>query len=155
MSSLSQKFRRTRSGWLAGVLAVLLTVSQPAFAILDEALSIAFEAAVPYIEQGFEVREDNWSGEIPSGEPKLVRHQLFRGNEYWFWLGTSFSDCELSLEIFDGEGNPVGIESFTKDSTAGVRVLPSKTGTYFLRLTVKAKTETADTLDWALVYGYR
>lgn len=112
---------------------------------------------MPYIEQGFEVREDNWSGEIPSGEPKLVRHQLFRGNEYWFWLGTSFPDCELTLEIFDGEGNPVGIESYTKEQTAGVRVLPAKTGTYFLRITVKSKSPDSPSspLDWALVYGYR
>ncbi len=130
---------------------------RPCHAILDEALNYAFEAAVPYIEQGFEVREDNWSGEIPSGEPKLVRHQLFRGNEYWFWLGTSFPDCELTLEIFDGEGNPVGIESYTKEQTAGVRVLPAKTGTYFLRITVKSKSPDSPSspLDWALVYGYR
>ncbi len=137
------------------VLALLAITIGTGRAILDEALNIAFEAAVPYIEQGFEVREDNWSGEIPSGEPKLVRHQLFRGNEYWFWLGTSLPDCELSLEIFDGEGNPVGIESFTGKQTAGVRVLPSKTGTYFLRVTVTGADDAEPVLDWALVYGYR
>lgn len=141
----------------AGILILAISVASlgTSRAVLDEALNVAFEAAVPYIEQGFEVREDNWSGEIPSGEPKLVRHQLFRGNEYWFWLGTSFEGCELTLEIFDGEGNPVGIESFTSDFTAGVRVLPSKTGTYFLRVTVKSKDDAEPVLDWALVYGYR
>lgn len=121
---------------------------------IDEALSIAFEAAVPYVEQGFEVREDHWTGEIPSGEPKLIRHQLFRGNEYWFWLGTSFPDCELTVEIFDAEGDSVGLETFSNATSAGVRVLPSKTGTYFLRVTVKSKTG-EESLDWALVYGYR
>ncbi|MCB1230927.1 MAG: hypothetical protein KDN19_11700 [Verrucomicrobiae bacterium] len=137
------------------VLAAIALSLAPTFAILDEALNLAFEAAIPYIEQGFEVREDTWSGEIPSGEPKLVRHQMFRGNEYWFWLATSFDDCELKLEIFDGEGNPVGIESFTNAKTAGVRVLPSKTGTYFIRVTVKSKDDRVDLLDWGLVYGYR
>lgn len=147
---------RGKSRFFLPILALLgwLLPSGPASAVLDEALSIAFEAAVPYVEQGFEVREDSWSGEIPSGEPKLVRHQLFRGNEYWFWLGTSFDRCEVLVEIFDSEGNPVGLESFSKGQAAGVRVLPQKTGTYFLRVTVTSKAE-EPLLDWALVYGYR
>ncbi len=149
------RFSCSRFAVLPAIAAVFCLGTSSARAILDEALNVAFEAAIPYIEQGFEVREDSWSGEIPSGEPKLVRHQLFRGNEYWFWLGTSFEGCELSLEIFDGEGNPVGIESFTRDFTAGVRVLPSKTGTYFLRVTVKSKADSEAMLDWALAYGYR
>ena len=141
----------------ATLVALGLGLGVPSWthAVLDEALNVAFEAAVPYIEQGFQVREDNWSGEIPSNEPKLVRHQLFRGNEYWFWLATSFEDCELTLEIFDTDGNSVAIESFSKGQTAGVRVLPSKTGTYFLRVTIKSKKGTDATLDWGLVYGYR
>lgn len=137
----------------AALLAVCL-IAGPAAAVLDEALSLAFEAAVPYVEQGFEVREDSWSGEIPSGEPKLVRHQLFRGNEYWFWLGTSFENTEALVEIFDSEGTSVGLESFSKGQTAGVRVLPQKTGTYYLRVTVTSKDQ-EPVLDWALVYGYR
>ena len=137
---------------LAAVLFLLPITLVRGF--IDEALTFAFEAAVPYIEQGFEVREDHWSGEIPSGEPKLVRHQLFRGNEYWFWLGTSFPDCELTVEIFDAEGDSVGLETFSNANTAGVRVLPSKTGSYYLRVTVKSKTG-EDSLDWAVAYGYR
>jgi hypothetical protein len=142
------------SGKFAAVLLALCLIALPAAAILDEALSLAFEAAVPYMEQGFEVREDSWSGEIPSGEPKLVRHQLFRGNEYWFWLGTSFENSEAQVEIFDSEGTSVGLEEFSKGQTAGVRVLPQKTGTYYLRVTVTSK-ESEPILDWALVYGYR
>lgn len=136
------------------ILAVASLLAGPLHAVLDEAQSIAFEAAVPYVEQGFEVREDSWSGEIPSGESKLVRHQLFRGNEYWFWLGTSFPNCEVIVEIFDSEGMSVGLESFSKGQMAGVRVLPQKTGTYYLRVTVTSKDK-EPTLDWALVYGYR
>jgi hypothetical protein len=143
-------FRRIR----AAAIVAVACVTGSLFAVVDEALSLAFEAAVPYVEQGFEVREDSWSGEIPSGESKLVRHQLFRGNEYWFWLGTSFPNCETKVEIFDSEGMSVGLESFSKGQMAGVRVLPQKTGTYYLRVTVTSKDK-EPTLDWALVYGYR
>ncbi len=132
------------------------------YAFVNEAISLALEAATPYVEQGFEVREDNWAGEVASGKPLLVRHQLFRGNEYWFWGGTSWPGSTVEVSIFDKKGMSVGLENFSKDGKAGVRVLPRKTGTYFIRVVVTLKKENAppgeeipESLDWGLVYGYR
>ena len=132
------------------------------YAFVNEAISIALEAATPYVEQGFEVREDNWSGEVVSGKPLLVRHQLFRGNEYWFWAGTSWPGSTVEVSIFDKKGMSVGLEDFSKKGMAGVRVLPRKTGTYFIRVVVTLKKEDAppgeeipESLDWGLTYGYR
>jgi hypothetical protein len=133
------------AGWLG---------APPVSGLVDEALSFAFEAAVPYVEQGFEVREDHWNGQIPSGQAKLVRHQLFRGNEYWFWAGTSFDNCEVLVEIFDKDGLEVGLETFSEGKKAGARVLPSRTGPYYVRVTVTSKIN-QPVLDWALAYGYR
>ena len=50
-------------------------------AVVEEARSVALEAATPYVEMGYEVRDDYWSGTLKSGESKVVQHQLFRGNE--------------------------------------------------------------------------
>ncbi len=46
------------------------------------------QAAEPYVKDGFQVREDYWGGDLGTGEKKAVKQQLFKGNEYWFWLGT-------------------------------------------------------------------
>ncbi|NNE90020.1 MAG: hypothetical protein HKN23_00085 [Verrucomicrobiales bacterium] len=148
---------RLRLARITVCMSLLLVSGWFVRATLNEALSIAFEIAAPYVEkEKFEVREDNWSGEIPAGESKLVRHQLFRGNEYWFWLASSFDTAIVRVEIFDKEGNPAGVESFAEKNKAGVRLLPQKTGIYFIRVTVKAeKKESSDILDWGLVYGYR
>ena len=124
-----------------------------AFASLNEGVSLALEAATPYVKDGFKVREDNWHGETNAGVSLLVKHQLFRGNEYWFWAATSFPDSTATVSVFDGKGNSVSLESFSKDGKAGVRVLPNKTGTYFIRVTVDSKKHKE--LDWGLVYGYR
>ncbi len=160
---------------IAIVCAILVGLGGGAHAFVNEAISMAFEAATPYVEQGFEVREDNWSGEVEPGKPLLIRHQLFRGNEYWFWAGTSWPGATIKVDIFDNEGNSVGLESFAKGSFAGVRSLPQKTATYFIRVvatyekTGKALTaaergandpvagvgEFPGVLDWGLVYGYR
>ncbi|MDC0292184.1 hypothetical protein OAK81_02710 [Verrucomicrobiales bacterium] len=154
----TDRFRSSRSlrTWGASFLIVGI-LNSTVFAFLNEALSIAFEIAAPYVEKDkFAVREDNWSGEIPAGESKLIRHQLFRGNEYWFWLGSSFENAKVTVEIFDSEGNPVGVETFAEKNKAGVRLLPPKTAVYFIRITVAdANSAKGETLDWGLVYGYR
>ena len=156
-------------------LGCVLSIGGLVYGFVNEAISLALEAATPYVEQGFEVREDNWSGEVEPGKPLLVRHQLFRGNEYWFWAGTSWPGATIKVDIFDAQGNAIGLESFAKGSFAGVRALPQKTATYFIRvvaeyekkgegLTAKEKGanepvegvgEFSGSLDWGLVYGYR
>lgn len=166
---------RSRPRFLATVLALLFLLGGVVHAFVNEAISLALEAATPYVEQGFEVREDNWSGEVDPGKPLLIRHQLFRGNEYWFWAGTSWPGATIKIDIFDSEGNSVGLESFAKDSFAGVRTLPQKTATYFIRVVAsyekkgkglsKAERGANDpvdgvgefpgVLDWGVVYGYR
>src|SRR5215471_17288172 len=71
----------------ASSLLLFLKALQPAiFASVDDAQSFALQAAEPYVKQGFQVREDYWGGDLGSGEKKAVRQQLFKGNEYWFWL---------------------------------------------------------------------
>ena len=164
--------QRKRGHWLPAVV-LFLAISGTVYAYVNEAISFALEAATPYVEQGFEVREDSWSGEVEPGKELLIRHQLFRGNEYWFWAGTSWPGASIKVDIFDSEGNSVGLESFGKGSTAGVRTLPQRTATYFIRVVAdydpkKAKEEAGEafpavgdigefsgTVDWGVVYGYR
>jgi len=124
------------------------------YAIVDEARSIALEAAEPYVAMGFEMREDHWGGSLKSGESKVVQHQLFRGNEYWFWAGTSSVESDVEVLIFDAAGSSVALETFSADGKAGARALPAKTGSYLIQVTVTTKGGIGKP-DWALVYGYR
>jgi hypothetical protein len=138
------------------VLALALAcVSPQALATVDDAHGFAMEAATPFVEQGFIVREDYWRGEVKSGQKLMVRHQLFKGNEYAFWLGTANDDCKLDLQVLDEAGKAVHID-FKQDKTgmfASVRVNPPKTGTYAVVFSVKSKNETG--VFWAVAYGYR
>lgn len=123
------------------------------FGILDEAHSFAMEAAAEHVQKGFTVREDYWKGELKPGEEKVIRHQLFKGNEYWFWLGSSVEGALPSVSIYDLEGKLVQVESIRNPHMAAARVLPPKTGSYLVLVSVKAKD--AEVVDWALAYGYR
>ena len=125
----------------------------PAHATIDDALSFALEAATPYVEKGFTVREDYWGGDLPVKEQKAIVHQLFKGNEYWFWMGTDSDDAQVSIHIYDSEGNLTESESWQRGKFAAARVVPKKTGSYYLIVEIE-KSEQERT-HWALAYGFR
>lgn len=140
---------------LRGVIPLLvgLLVALPCFATVDDAHSFAMEAAVPFVDQGFIVREDYWNGEVKSGQQLMVKHQLFKGNEYAFWLATANEKVKLDLKVYDDKGKAVEIAPKVEELWMTVRVNPPKTGTYTLVFSLTSKTETG--VFWALAYGYR
>lgn len=137
--------------FLAAVL--LLLAAAPARATVDDAHSFAMEAAVPFVEQGFIVREDYWNGEVKSGQQLMIKHQLFKGNEYAFWLATANDGVKLDLKIYDDKGKAIELDEKSSDLWTTARVNPPKTGTYTLVFSLKSKTQVG--LFWALAYGYR
>lgn len=144
--------RVTRRTVLAGAM-MLLAAAPWSRATVDDAHSFAMEAAAPFVEQGFIVREDYWHGEVKSGQPLMVQHQMFKGNEYAFWLGTSNEGCTLEVKIIDDKGNEIQMDPKPDKNFIAVRVNPPKTGTYKVVFTVKSKSEKS--VFWALAYGYR
>tara|TARA_R110002096_G_scaffold24760_11_gene77971 strand:+ start:1286 stop:1687 length:402 start_codon:yes stop_codon:yes gene_type:complete len=129
----------------------------PSFAMVDEAHSLIMEVATPYVEEGFTIRADYWNGELETGKQKLIRHQLFRGNEYWFWLATSEPDCSLKIEVYDAEGQAVTVERTDIPNCAGARVTPAKTGSYYILVKIdwQKTSKPAGDVAWAVAYGYR
>jgi hypothetical protein len=144
-------FTRTRFALLA---LFVLVFAVPARASVDDAHSFAMEAATPFVEQGFIVREDYWNGEVKSGQQLMIRHQLFRGNEYAFWLGTANENCKLDLQVLDANNKPIQITTKigVGPTYTSIRVNPPATGSYTLIFSVTSKTDAS--VFWALAYGY-
>src|ERR1043166_2944752 len=88
----------------SALLAALLALQTTVAGSVDDAQSFALQAAEPYVKEGFQVREDYWGGDLGVGEKKAVRQQLFKGNEYWFWMGTEVERAKISVHIYDSEG---------------------------------------------------
>lgn len=130
-------------------------------ATVDDALSFALEGIDRYIKDGFTLREDTWGGDLGSGEAKAISHQLFKGNEYWFSLGSDVKDAQLSIHIYDSNGNLVEDKSWQDNpdlkksdgSFAGASIKPKHTGTYFLIVKVEKSKE--ERTPWGLVYAYK
>ena len=88
----------------SSLLALIVALQSTVVASVDDAQSFALQAAEPYVKEGFQVREDYWGGDLGSGEKKAVRQQLFKGNEYWFWMGTEVERGKISVHIYDSDG---------------------------------------------------
>lgn len=132
---------------------VLATCGPRAYATIDDALSFALEAADPYVKEGFTVREDYWGGDLPVKTSKAIVHQLFKGNEYWFWMGTDTASAKISVHIYDSDGKLAEVESWQKTHKAAARVVPKRTGTYYLIVEIEKSPE--ERTYWSLAYGFR
>ena len=149
MNGFAKVFFRTSS-----LLAAVVIMQRATFASVDDAQSFALQAAEPYVKQGFQVREDYWGGDLGSGEKKAVRQQLFKGNEYWFWLGTEVDRAKVSVHIYDSDGKlSEEPDSWEKGHFAAAHIIPKTTGSYFVIVSVEESPE--DRTHWALVYGFR
>ncbi|MBL9184573.1 MAG: hypothetical protein JNN17_20685 [Verrucomicrobiaceae bacterium] len=144
----------TRHTFLSALACLSLALAPvPALATVDESHDYTMEAATPFVEQGFIVREDYWNGEVKSGQKLMISHQLFKGNEYAFWLGSVNDDVELDLKVYDEKGNAIQLDTKPGNHALSIRVNPQKTGTYKIVFSLKSKKEAA--VMWALAYGYR
>jgi hypothetical protein len=138
---------------LLGVAVICLGSPSLLRATVDDSVSFAYEAALPYYKQGFSIRKDAWGGDLGVREKKAVSIQLFKGNTYWFLMATEVKGGSLSVHLYDDKGNLVEDESWQKGRFAGARVNPKSTGTYFAIVQILKSPEERTT--WALVYGYK
>jgi hypothetical protein len=136
-------------------LGLLTVLSGPLTArgTINDALSFALEAAIPAVKEGFTVREEHWGGDLPSGQPRPIPHQLFKGNEYWFWMGTDCKGAKISVHVYDSSGKLAEEEFWQKGQKAAARIKPKRTGTYYILVEVEKSTE--ERTVWALAYGFR
>ena len=110
------------------------------------------------IGQDPSLRAERWSGEIKSGEKTPVKFQLLKGNEYWFWAGASDENSQVKVNVYDSKGKSIAKQHIKrKKGMGGVRVQPSKTGTYVAVVTVVSRESkaTGRKVGWALAYGYK
>ena len=132
-------------------LSLLLPVR--CMATVDDAFSYALQAAAPYIKEGFTLREDYWGGDLPVKQQKAIVQQLFKGSEYWFWMGTDTDAAKISIHIYDAEGNLAESEHWQKNHFAAARIVPKTTGSYYLIVEIEKSNQ--ERTHWALAYGFR
>ncbi len=125
---------------------------------VDDSLTLAMEGLQKYLKgKGFTIREDTWGGELIAGKAKAIRHQLFKGNDYWFCMGCAVAGTTVRVRLYDGEGNPVDTNYWQHEesdgSYAAAELQCQHTGTYFV--VVYAEKAPEERIPWGVVFAYR
>jgi hypothetical protein len=131
----------------------LCTILTPAEAILDDAITSALQAMDPYVKQGYIIRDDQWGGDLGLREQKAIPHTLFKGNDYWFLVGSDVENARVEIHLYDSKGKLAENDSWQKGRFAAARILPPATGTYYIIVEVAGSPKERTT--WAMVYGYK
>lgn len=134
------------------ILAAAIAIPA-AFAYVDDAHSRAMEAAAPAVKEGYLVRQEYWAGSLTVKQPSVVKHQLFKGNSYWFWIGSDEDTAQVTIHIYDPSGKLVDSESWQRGNMAAAKVVPKQTGVYLIVFSVEQSK--AKKNRWALAYGYK
>lgn len=139
---------------LLPVILTLALAAAPARAVIDDAYSTALEAAIETVKQGFKLRQEYWKGTVTSGGQKVVKHQVFKGSDVWFWLGTDTeSGVKFEIEAYDAKGVKITVEKKSGKGWTAVHLKPEKTGTVMIAFKITGKDK--EEIPWALVYGWK
>jgi len=137
-------------------LPSLLKVVKP---ISMEPRRLALETAGAFENDGFRIRDGEWSGTLSKGAPLFLQVTLFAGENYWFVAASPTTGAMLYVTVYDASGKPIKSDLWHNTVNAeGTRsatgVAPTQSGKYFIGVeSMRGPTE--GTLDFSLVYCYK
>jgi hypothetical protein len=131
----------------------VLTAQVTTYGTVDDAISRAMEAIDPYVKQGYVVRQDEWGGDLGVKQQQAITHTLFKGNDYWFCMGTDVDNARISIHVYDTRGKLIENDAWQKGHFAAARVVAPATGTYYI--IVEVISSPVERTHWAMVYGYK
>ena len=135
------------------ILLGFCAIISSADATLDDAIKSAIQLMDPYVKQGYIIRDDQWGGDLGLREQKAIPHTLFKGNDYWFCMGSDVENARVAIHLYDSKGKLAENDSWQRGRFAAVRVLPPSTGTYYIVVEVTGSPKERTT--WAMAYGYK
>jgi hypothetical protein len=122
------------------------------YASFDDAISRALEAVGSYAKKGYIVHwDDQWGGDLGVKERKAIPHALFRGNDYWFCMGTDVASARITIHIYDSNRQLVESDAWQEGYLAAARIVILATGTYYI--IVEVTSSPVERTHWAMVYG--
>ena len=140
--------------FLKFALLATFALAGPAFAVSDaevDAHKTAFDVAGAFSNDGFKLRDGNWSGSIRPKESVFVQVNLYAGNQYWFCAGATDKAKKLLVTVFDENGQPVESEPYQNGVKAAAGFSPVASGAYIIRI----QELEGDPASFCLLYTYK
>lgn len=115
------------------------------------ARKLALEIAGAFTNEGFKLRDGNWTGIVEIGKAKIIQVNLYAGNQYWFTLGSVPAAKKVQVTVYDESGKPVEIDPFQDVSVAAAGFSPPTSGSYYVKVEELEGTKAA----FCLIYSYK
>lgn len=111
----------------------------------------ALEIAGAFGNDGFKLRDGNWTGLLEVGKPKVIQVNLYAGNQYWFTLGSVPAAKKVAVTIYDEAGKAVEIDPYEEGSVAAAGFSPATSGSFYIKVEEVEGAPAA----FCLVYSYK
>ncbi len=104
-----------------------------------------------FTNEGFKLRDGNWTGIVEVGKAKIIQVNLYAGNQYWFTLGSVPAAKKLEITIYDETGKPVEADSDQGPSVAVAGYEAKASGVYYVKVSELEGAKAA----FCLIYSYK
>jgi hypothetical protein len=134
-----------------------------AAAIPSESRRLALETAGAFVNDGFRIRDGEWSGTLEKGAPLFLQVTLFAGESYWFVAASPMRGGVVRVTLYDSSGKRMKGEQWKDEIKEGdlkpfvrsaVGVAPEKSGTYFVAVEL-LESSNGSPSEFTLVYAYK
>lgn len=135
------------------------TPPNPAAGIPTESRRLALETAGAFANDGFRIRDGEWSASLEKGKPLFLKATLFAGNRYWFVAATPAPGTRVRITMYDPSGKPLKSEMWQQSdqhegSRAAAGVAPEASGQYFVAMEA-IETRGPGAVEACLVAAYK
>ena len=112
----------------------------------------------PDAKLGYVLRQEGWNGSLPVGDNTPIRQQLFKNNDYRFYVWSDGEGREGVRPRLRPGWQPRRRPNLGKSRTAEthfaeVDVRPESTGSYYL--IVKVEQSSSKSTAWQMAYAYK
>jgi hypothetical protein len=136
------------------LLILFFCLTFPLLGATDEeviARKKALDLAGAFSNDGYKIRDGNWTGPISTKEGALLQVNLYAGNAYWFTAGATDPAKKLAVTIFDETGKKVEGDAFQDGAKAAAGFSPEASGPYYIQL----QQLEGEPATFCLIYSYK
>lgn len=127
--------------------------------IPTEARRMALEVAGAFQNEGFRIRDGEWSGSLNKGTPLFLSLTLFAGESYWFVAASTAQGATLRVTLYDSLGKALKTEQWKDDGhgtgpRCAAGIASDQSGRYFVSVEL-VESPTDLPAEFTLIYAYK
>lgn len=111
----------------------------------------ALDIAGAFSNDGYKIRDGNWSAPIKKSEAKIIEVNLYAGNAYWFALGTNEAAKKMAVTIYDEGGKLQSNDPYQDGAKVAAGFSPAASGPYY----IKVEELDGAPASFCLIYSYK